>query len=77
MEYEDFKEFGLTRDDFKIDVYNRDKDADHNTSAIEVSIPIFKTSVKSWNYKTQIENLDDCLAKLWLILKKATEMAGD
>lgn len=77
MDYENFKEFGLTRDDFKIDVYNKIKCADHNTSVVEVSIPIFQMSVKCWGYESQIENLDDCLAKLWLILKKATEMAGD
>lgn len=68
MDFKDFEQYGLFRDDFKIDVVNEKTFGGNYKKAVKIALPAFGISAQCWSEKTQKANKDGCLKMLKSII---------
>lgn len=73
MKYKDFEQYGLAPEDFKIDaiVIKPKLSSNNYIKGVEITIPSFEISVKSWSEKTLKANENRCFEMLNTLLNDA------
>lgn len=69
MKIENFEKYGLTKEDFVLDVYQYNNSENKLKRGVQISIPKYGISVSSEYKKSQKQNHDRCLRMIKILLE--------